>query len=59
MTIGPIHFVALGFTLGAGAVLLVLLVLRWIEGRPYMPGPFARPDLEEHYRLSPPRKDTP
>ena len=45
--LGPVHFVALGFTLGAGAVLFVLLVLRWIERKPYMPGPFARPDYDK------------
>jgi len=53
------HYVALGFALGVGASCAVLLALRWIGRQPYMPGPFARPDLEQHYRLMPPRDATP
>lgn len=49
------RLLVVGFLLGLGSMAIGIWVLgKWAESRPYMPGPFARPDIE-NYRLSPPR----
>ena len=43
-----------GFLLGLACMAIGIWVLgKWAETRPYMPGPFARPDIA-NYRLMPP-----
>ena len=59
MSIGEAFW--LGFFFGvptgiAAMIFLVLLLARMAEGRPYMPGPFARPDWTEHYNRMRPIK---
>jgi hypothetical protein len=52
------RLLVVGFLFGIGATLIgVWIVAQWAGARAYIPGPFARPDLEEHYRLAPPRPE--
>lgn len=42
------HWMAFGFVLGSGAAIFTIVVfVKWAEQRPYLPGPFARPDYDK------------
>lgn len=45
------RLLVVGFLLGMGCLAIGIWALAtWAQGRPYMPGPFARPDYDVHRR---------